>query len=209
MEKRNPAKISATVFDALKSLDPSQQAGTSRDYQSSQGIQSWVAEFARDLHIKYAIIIFDQGLLLSLRKVMEIGCGMDTGVIGGTSTAADVLQLSTSQLGNLIKASSAEGAVRRKSERERNLRANDQGQEVNASKGSKRTKEDSASSASDFNPERLMALEILVKNPNGAFNKRTEAALAKIAFGISTKDINEDEEASSEDEMIAMPDLSK
>lgn len=140
---------------------------------------------------------------------MEIGCGMDTGVIGGTSTAADVLQLSTSQLGNPIKASSAERAARRKRERERNLRANDQGQEVNASKGSKRTKEYSASSASDFNPERLMALGILVKNPNGAFYKRAEAALAKTAFGISTKDINEDEEASSEDEMIAMPDLSK
>jgi hypothetical protein len=54
-----------------------------------------------------------------------------------------------------------------------------------------------------------MALEILIKNPNGEFYKRAEAALAKIAFGISNKEIHEDEESSSENEMIEMPDLSK
>ena len=234
LENRNQEKISTVVFDALKSLNPSQSVGVPRDadfikdawsllkkditvteslyyrsgnhdgdYQSSRGIHSWVTGFAKDLSTKYAIVIFDQGLLQSLGKVMEAGSGMDTGVLAGTSAAADALQLSTTQLGRAIKDSSAERKARRKRERERKLQLEtDDSQSANKPK---RAKEDAVTN--DFNPERIMALEILVKNPNGAFYKRAEMALAEMAFGKGAFPEEDDDQDESEDE-IAMPDLS-
>lgn len=57
------------------------------DYQNKQGIDSWVLEFAADLYTKYAIVVLDQGLLCSL--------GKDTGILPGSSSAAEKLGLST------------------------------------------------------------------------------------------------------------------
>lgn len=233
LENRNQEKISTVVFDA-KSLNPSQSVGVPRDadfikdawsllkkditviesmyyrsgnhdgdYQSSRGNHSWVTGFAEDLSTKYAIVIFDQGLLQSLGKVMEAGSGMDTVVLAGMSAAADALQRSKTQLGRAINDSSAERKARRKRERERKLQLEtDDSQSANKPK---RTKEDAA--ANDFNPARIMALESLVKNPNGAFYKRAEMALAEMAFGKGAFPEDDDDQDECEDE-TAMPDLS-
>lgn len=122
------------------------------DYQSKQGIDSWVLEFAAELYTKYAIVVLDQGLLCSLGKVLEHGCGRDTGILPGTSTATEKLGLATTNLvpegknGQLISAASAEKKKRRHFQRERR---------ATKEKEAKRTKPNEASPndlAVEFNP---------------------------------------------------------
>jgi len=134
------------------------------DYQSKIGIESWVVDFAGDLFTKYAIIVLEQGLLSSLGKAMEFGTGRDTGVLVGTSAAAEALGLTTNLVaegknGQLIKDSSAERKRRRHQQREGE---NNEGQEL--SKKRKATHEmlsvtetGFTQASEDFNPQRMMA----------------------------------------------------
>jgi hypothetical protein len=135
----------------------------------------------------------DQGLLSSLGKTMEIGAGMDTGILPGTSDLAVSLALTTSQLvplgknGQLIKNASAERKQRRYKRRER-----DNGDDNPKKKPALRTESsgnDNDSNELEFNPERLMALEILFKEKSGQFSGLAERELAKIAFGSNANTV--------------------
>lgn len=163
------------------------------DYQSKNGIHSWVTSFGTDLPTRYAIVVMDQGLLSSLGKTMEIGAGMDTGILPCTSDLAVSLALTTSQLvplgknGQLIKNASAERKQRRYKRRER-----DNGDDNPKKKPALRTESsgnDNDSTELEFNPERLMALEILFKEKSGQFSGLAERELAKIAFGSNANTV--------------------